>query len=124
LIHRFIDKQAEFLFLHDPANVSDDATSFDMRGVELGHLAGDCSFETILRRYRLDEPVLWELAGVVHEADLEDERYDAPEAPGFDLLLRALSTSYDDPKVLRISGPMFHAVYDFLRRRLLNGPKL
>ncbi|WP_372498189.1 chromate resistance protein ChrB domain-containing protein [Streptomyces marispadix] len=41
-----------------------------MRGVELGHHGDDCSFETILRRYRLMDPVLWRLAEIVHEADL------------------------------------------------------
>src|SRR5262245_55968731 len=47
--------------------------------------------ETFLRRYELDDPVLWEIAKVVHEADLADERFDAPEAPGLDVLLRGLS---------------------------------
>jgi hypothetical protein len=62
-----------------------DATPFDMRGVDLGHHAGphgdDCSFETILRRHDLTDPILWHIAEIVHEADLDDERYDAPEAP-------------------------------------------
>ena len=64
-----------------------------MRGVELGHHGSDCTFETMLRRYHLTDPVLWRIAGIVHEADLEDDHYDAPEAPGFDVLLRALSMS-------------------------------
>ena len=71
---------AEFVFVDDPADVPADATPFDMRGVELSHHDGDCSFETILRRYELDDPVLWDLARLVHEADLADDRYDAPEA--------------------------------------------
>ena len=82
LIRRFIDAEAEFVFVDDPLDVPADATPFDMRGVELGHHDGDCSFETILRRYELVDPVLWELAKIVHEADLDDERYDAPEAAG------------------------------------------
>ena len=52
-----------------------------------------CSFEAVLRRYELDDPVLWAIARIVHEADLEDERYDAPEARGLDVLLRGLSMS-------------------------------
>jgi hypothetical protein len=89
--------------------------------VALGHQGGDCSFETILRHYRLDDPILWQLAGIVHEADLEDERYDAPEAPGFDLILRALSTTHDDDAILAMTGPLFDAVFDYLRSRLLDG---
>src|SRR5262249_21554910 len=91
LIRRFIDPSAEFVLVDDPEDVPVDATPFDMRGVELSHHGGDCSFETFLRRYELADPVLWEVAQVVHEADLGDERFDAPEARGFDVLLRGLS---------------------------------
>ena len=49
-MRRFIDPQAEFLFVTDPDEVPADATAFDMRGVELSHHRGDCSFETILHR--------------------------------------------------------------------------
>ena len=82
LIRRFLDPDAEFVFVADPAEVPADATPFDMRGVDLGHHGGDCSFETILRRYELTDPVLWRIAEIVHEADLDDDRFDAPEAPG------------------------------------------
>ena len=78
LLRRFVDEDAEFVFVEDPADVPADATPFDMRGVELSHHGGDCSFETILRRYELQDPVLWELAALVHEADLADDRYDEP----------------------------------------------
>jgi len=91
LIRRELDPRAEFVFVTDPAAVPADATPFDMPGVELSHHEGDCSFETILRRYQLVDPVLWTIAEIIHEADLDDERYDAPEAPGFDVALRALA---------------------------------
>lgn len=45
------------------------------------HHNGDCSFETILRRYQLDDPVLWRLAAIIHEAELDDERYEPPKHP-------------------------------------------
>ncbi|GAB2736914.1 chromate resistance protein ChrB domain-containing protein [Amycolatopsis magusensis] len=80
LIRRAVDSEAEFVFVGDPAEVPPDATPFDMRGVDLGHHGADCSFETILRRYDLDDPALWRIAEIVHEADLDDERYHAPEA--------------------------------------------
>jgi hypothetical protein len=79
LIRRFVDPEPAFVFVDDPDEVPEDATPFDMRGAELSHHDGDCSFETFLRRFELDDPALWELARVVHEADLHDERYDAPE---------------------------------------------
>jgi len=120
LIRRSVDPDAEFVFVTDPDEVPDDATPFDMRGVDLGHHGSDCTFETILRRYDLADPVLWRIAGIVHEADLEDEQYDAPEAPGFDVILRALSVSHDDDTVLAMTGPIFDAVYEFLRREVLS----
>lgn len=112
LIRRFIDPDAEFVFIDDPDDVPADATPFDMRGVELSHHDGDCSFETILRRYQLDDPVLWDLARVVHEADLADDRYEAPEAPGLDIICRGLSMTHDDTQAVSIGAAMFNGLYE------------
>jgi hypothetical protein len=121
LLGRFIDPEASFVFVDDSAEVPADATAFDMRGVELGHHGGDCSFETILRRYDLNDPVLWKLAELVHEADLDDERFDAPEARGLDVILRGLSMVCDDVRVLEVSGPLLDGLYEYFRRGLLLG---
>ena len=121
LIRRFVDADAAFVFVTDPEDVPADATAFDMRGVELGHRDAGCTFETILRRYDLSDPVLWRIAEVVHEADLDDERYDAPEAAGLDVLLRGLSMVYDDEQVLALTGPLFDGLYEYWRRELLAG---
>ena len=121
LIRRFLDTEAQFVFVDDPEEVPADATPFDMRGVELSHHGGDCSFETFLRRYELGDPVLWEIAKVVHEADLADERYDAPEAPGLDVICRGLSMVADDEQVLAVTAPLFDGLYEYRRRALLLG---
>ena len=121
LIRRHIDKEAEFAFVTDPAEVPDGATPFDMRGVQLGHHGGDCSFETILRHYELTDPVLWRVAEIVHEADLDDERYDAPEAHGLDVVLRGLSMICDDERTLELTGPLFDGLYEYHRRAMLIG---
>jgi hypothetical protein len=121
LIRRHLDPEPEFVFVDDPAAVPAGATPFDMRGVELSHHGGDCSFETILRRYELDDPVLWKLAEIVHEADIDDERFNAPEARGVDVILRGLSMICDDERVLEITGPVFDGLYEFHRRALLLG---
>lgn len=121
LIRRFIDQDAEFLFVDDADEVPDGATPFDMRGVELSHHDGDCSFETFLRRNELADPVLWEIAKIVHEADLADERFDAPEAHGFDVLLRGLSMVREDEELLALSGPLFDGLYEYRKRALLTG---
>jgi hypothetical protein len=121
LIRRHLDPGAEFVFVADPAEVPADATPFDMRGVELSHHHGDCSFETILRRHHLDDPVLWKIAEIIHEADLDDERYAAPEAPGLDVVLRGLSMVCTDEQILHHTGPIFDGLYEFYRRATLLG---
>ena len=121
LVRRFLDPEAMFVFVDDPDEVPDDATPFDIRGVELSHHGGDCSFETMLRHFDLDDPVLWDLARIVHEADLADDRYDAPEAIGVDFICRGLSMVLPDAEVLAVTTPMFDGLYEHRRRALLLG---
>jgi hypothetical protein len=122
LIRRFIDDEAEFVFVHDPEEVPEDATPFDMRGVELSHHGDACTFETMLERYGLDDPALVEIARIVHEADLDDERFDAPEARGLDVILRGLSMVADsDARMLELSGPIYDGLYEYRRRATMLG---
>ena len=121
LIRRFVDPRAQFTFVTDPAEVPAGVTAFDIRGAELSHHGSDCSFETILRRYELTDPVLWRIAQIVHEADLDDQRYDAPEAPGFDVALRGLSMICADERILELTGPLFDGLYEYHRRATLLG---
>ncbi len=121
LIRRFVDPEAEFVFVDDVAHVPAEATPFDMRGVDLSHHGGDCTFETVLRRHDLTDPVLWRIAQIVHEADIDDGRYDAPEAAGLDTVLRGLSLTGTDEATLAVSGPVFDGLYEFYRRSLLLG---
>lgn len=92
-----------------------------MRGVELSHHGGDCSFETILHHYRLDDPVLWDVAQLVHEADLADDRFDEPAAPGLDVICRGLTLVADDERVLESTALIFDGLYEQRRRVLLGG---
>ena len=127
LIRRHVDPAAEFVFVTDPEQIPPDATGFDMRGIDLTHRTGgdgleDCTFETILRRHDLPDPVLWRIAQIVHEADLDDERYDAPEAPGLGVVLRGLSmVCPDDQRVLDLTEPIFDGLYEYHRRATLLG---
>jgi hypothetical protein len=121
LLRRFVDPDAEFVFVDDADAVPSDATAFDMRGVELSHHGGDCSFETILRCHELSDPVLWDVARVVHEADLADDRYDAPEAVGLDVVCRGLSMVRTDEQILVATAAIFDGLYEYRRRALLLG---
>ena len=121
LIRRFIDPEATFVFVDDPAEVPEGATPFDMRGADLSHHGADCTFETMLKRYELTDPVLWDIARTIHEADLADEMYDAPEARGLDVLLRGLSMVRGDEEVLAISGQLLDGLYEYRSRAMLLG---
>ena len=121
LLRRFVDPDAEFVFVDDPADVPADATPFDMRGVELSHHSGDCSFETMLHHFGLDDPVLWDVARIVHEADLADDRFDSPEAVGLDVICRGLSMVGSDDDVLTITAAVFDGLYEYRRRATLLG---
>jgi hypothetical protein len=112
LIRRFIDPDATFVFVTDPADVPTDAMPFDIRGAELSHHNGNCSFETFLLRYELDDPALTEIARVVHEADIGDERYDAPEAVGLDAVIRGFALVHDDDeRILELAAHVFDGLY-------------
>lgn len=121
LIRRSVDAAAEFIFVDDPADVPPDATPFDMPGVELTHHGTDCTFETMLRRYDIHDPVISKVAEAIHEADLEDDRFDAPAAPGLDIIIRGLSMNLDDDAVLATTSAIFDALYEYFKRSLLLG---
>jgi hypothetical protein len=117
LLRRFVDPDAEFVFVDDPDEVPAGATPFDMRGAELGHRDGRCSFESILVRYQLDDPALERIGQLVHEADVGDERYDAPEASGIDALLRGLAlTAGGDHQLIDQTAPLYDALYNLWSR--------
>lgn len=121
LIRRFIDAEATFVFVDDPDDIPLDAIDFDIRGVELTHHNGDCSFETFLRRYELTDDALWALARIVHEADLDDERFDAPEARGLDVIIRGMGLVCDDEHLLEAAAPIFEGLYEYCRRGVAAG---
>lgn len=121
LLRRFVDLEAQFVFVDDVDEVPADSTPFDMLGVELSHHGDDCSFETMLHRFGLDDPVLWDLARIVHEADLGDDRYDAPEAVGLDVICRGLSMVLDDDAILVVTDAVYDGLYEYRRRALLVG---
>jgi hypothetical protein len=120
LIVRHIDRDATFAFVGND-DIPEDATAFDMVGVALSHHGEDCTFETMLRVYGLEDPVLWDVARIVHEADLADDRYDAPEGPGLDAVCRGLTLTLPDDEILAVTDRLFDGLYEYRRRALLSG---
>jgi hypothetical protein len=123
LIRRFVDPDAEFVFLDNPAGLPPGVTPFDMRGAALGHHQGRCSFEIALASFDLTaDPALEEIGRIVHEADLADDLYDAPAAAGLDILIRGLTlTSRSDDATLAVTDRLFDGLYEHTRRQLMTG---
>ena len=117
LIRRFVDPEAEFIFVDDPDDVPEDATPFDMIGVDLTHHGDRVTFETILDRHGLDDRILHQLGRIIHEADIADDLYDAPEAPGLDALIRGLSLTEEDEDIITVTHRLFDGLYALLHRR-------
>jgi hypothetical protein len=123
LIKKFIDPDAEFLFV--PADQvlavaeREHATPFDIPDVELGHREGKCSFEAIVSKYRIDDPAIQLLAQIVHGADVSEDLYGRPEAPG----LKAVAEGFqqmelrDDHEILTLEFPVYDALYVYCQRQ-------
>lgn len=117
LIKRFIDPDAEFVFAA-PKEFPPDAVPFDAAGVEFGHQGEDCTFETLVRRCGLHDRRLAQLAEIVHEIDLRDQKFPRDEARGIDLAIRGLlATVKDDQEVLAHGMTLFDGLYAALNDR-------
>ena len=120
LIRRYLDREAAFLFFGDPDEAPEEAELFDVAGARLSHHGDDCSFETFLKEYGLRDPVLAEIAEIVHDADLMDEKYGRPEAEGLDAIIRGMQMSLSDDGVLtRHTDVFYDGLYAYLRRETL-----
>lgn len=90
LIHKFVDAQAEFLFVPADKVMSEaerlDAIPYDVPNVELGHHGQRCSFEAILQKYNLTDPALVLLGKIVNGADTDNTLYNQPEGPGLEAI--------------------------------------
>jgi hypothetical protein len=117
LIKRFVDAGATFAFFGDPAEAPEGAELFDVVGARLSHRGEDCSFETFLAEYDLDDPVLREIAEIVHDADLMDEKYGRPESEGLDAILRGMQLSLpDDQALIGHTDVLYEGLYAYLGR--------
>jgi hypothetical protein len=119
LIRRYVDADAEFVFVTDTGRLPDDATAFDIARQPFSHHDGDCTFEVLLRHYALTDPALVQLGRIVHEADVEDERYDAPEAPGLDAIIRGMGRVLTDDELLEATGPIYDGLFAALQARAI-----
>src|SRR5437016_3740705 len=117
LIKRFVDPEAEFLYVAADQVMavaeSEGATPYDVKDVELGHVDGRCSFESILLKYELQDAALDRLAKIVHGADVSTDRDISAEAAGLYAIAHgfALLHGDDDQEKIRLESPMYDALY-------------
>ena len=120
LITRFIDSDAEFLFVpkSEVARVAAEtgAIPFDVEGVDLGHHEGRCSFESIILKYGLKEPGLLRLAKIVHGADVDEDLNSDPIAPGLEAIAAGFSLRFpEDMENLEHQFDVYDALYAWCR---------
>ncbi|MGH9161743.1 MAG: chromate resistance protein ChrB domain-containing protein [Vicinamibacteraceae bacterium] len=104
LIHRFIDPGARFGFVADRDAAPPDAIPFDMFGVELTHRGDHCTFETLCDLFGIDDAAVGRIATIVHDLDLKDGRFGAPEAPSVGIVIDGLQRAYADDDALLAQG--------------------
>jgi hypothetical protein len=124
LIKEFVDPEAEFLFVPPDQVLAvaerEEATPYDIPDVELGHHEGKCSFEAIVSKYAIEDPAIQLLAQIVHGADVTEDLYGRPEAPG----LKAIAEGFqqmglkDDHEILKLEFPLYDSLYVYCQRQV------
>lgn len=120
LITRFVDSEAEFLFVPkveiERLARETGAIPFDAPGVELGHHDGRCSFESIILKYGLKEPGLLRMAKIIHSADVDEDLDKDPLARGVEAIATGFSLRFpDDPENLAHQFDVYDALYAWCR---------
>ncbi len=111
LIRHFIDTRARFAFSADPHS-NPRAVRFDMFEGEFTHVGEDCTFETLLKRFVLHDRRLRSIAQIVHDADLEDNKFGRPEGRAVDLVIKGWGKmGLADEEILRRGFGLFDALY-------------
>jgi hypothetical protein len=111
LIRRFIDSKARFGFIVD-VKTAGDALPFDMFGAGFGHEGERCTFETLVARFGIRDGAVARIAEIVHDLDLKDGKFGAPEAATLGVAIDGLQlSSMDDGMLLDRGMTLFEALY-------------
>jgi len=115
LIKKFIDPKAKFVFAPE-SKIPPKAIPFDIFGAEFSHHGDDCTFETLLKSFRISDKALGSMAQIVHDIDMKDGKFARSEAPGIDAIVRALSDSMaNDHKTLDVGSILLDSLYEGLQ---------
>lgn len=117
LIRKFIDPKAKFIFgIKRPP--SQRVITFDMLNGDFSHEGDDCTFETLTKRFAITDKAVAKIGEMIHDADLDDARFQRVEAIGIDRVLKGWAKEgLSDEEILRRGFQCFDALYTFLQRR-------
>jgi hypothetical protein len=124
LIKKFVDPNPEFLYVPTEEVTAvaerEGATPYDVKGVELGHVEGRCSFESIILKYNLTDPALQLLAKIVHGADVAADIGTVPEAAGLYAIAHGFGLVHgdEDHEKIRLETPMYDALYAWCQNQV------
>ena len=117
LISKFIDPQAKFVFA-PTAQALPEAIPFDMLDAEFSHHGNCCTFETLAKRFAIADKAVAKIGEMIHDADLDDARFQRVECVGIDRVLKGWAKEgVPDDEILRRGFKCFDALYAFLQRR-------
>ena len=117
LISKFIDRKPKFVFASS-GDTFPNAIPFDMLDAEFSHHGNCCTFETLIRRFAISDKSLAKIGEMIHDADLDDARFQRVEAVGIDRVLKGWAKQgLSDQEILRRGFECFDALYAFLQRR-------
>jgi hypothetical protein len=117
LIAKFIDRKPKFVFA-PTADAIPDAIPFDMLDADFSHHGNYCTFETLTKRFAISDKSLVKIGEMIHDADLDDARFQRVEAVGIDRVLKGWAKQgLSDEEILRRGFECFDALYTFLQRR-------
>jgi hypothetical protein len=117
LIRKFIDPKAKFVFGNKRGS-SRRTLTFDMLDGDFSHDGDDCTFETLIKRFAVQDKAARKIAEMVHDADLADDKFQRTECIGIDRVLKGWGREgISDKEILRRGFLCFDALYAFLQRR-------
>src|SRR5205809_7387822 len=117
LISKFIDPKAKFVFA-PTAQAVPEAIAFDMLDAEFSHHGDCCTFETLVRRFAIDDKAVRKIGEMIHDADLEDAKFQRAECIGIDRVLKGWGKGgMRDEEILVHGFECFDGLYEFLQRR-------
>jgi len=117
LISKFIDPKAKFVFAPTRQSAPE-AIPFDMLDAEFSHHGNCCTFETLNKRFAISDKSVAKIGEMIHDADLDDARFQRVEAVGIDRILKGWAKEgVPDDEILRRGFTCFDALYAYLQRR-------